>query len=99
MLVIAKYIGHTSHTGYSRCTSRRFEDLKKKQVSCRAYQHAIDKHDGNVPVFQMNVYRDDTMLRQISEAVRIRNTDPENLLNNKSEWNIQNIPQVIITRT
>ena len=55
-----------------------------------------------VPVFQMNVtgiYRDDAMLRQISEAVRIRNTNPEDLLNNKSEWNIQIIPQVIITRT
>ena len=39
------------------------------------------------------------MLRQISEAVRIRNTNPENLLNNKSEWNIQNIPQVIVTMT
>ena len=101
VLVIAKYIGHTSHTGYSRGTEH-LEDLKKKRVSCRTYQHAIDKHDGNIPVFQMNVtgiYRDDTMLRQISEAVRIRNTNPENLLNNKSEWNIQNIPQVIITRT
>ena len=101
VLVIAKYIGHTSHTGYSRGTEH-LDDLKKKRVSCRAYQHAIDKHDGNIPVFQMNVtgiYRDDTMLRQISEAVRIRNTNPENLLHNKSEWNIQNIPQVIITRT
>ena len=45
------------------------------------------------------IYQDDTMLQQISEAVRIRNTNPENLLNIKSEWNIQNIPQVIITRT
>ena len=92
VLVIVKYIGHISHTGYSRGTEH-LDDLKKKRVSCR---------DGNIPVFQINVtgiYRDDTMLRQISEAVRIRNTNPENLLNNKSEGNIQNIPQVIITRT
>ena len=53
MLVIAKYIGHTSHTGYSRGTE--LDDLKKKWVSCRVYQHAIDKHDGNIPVFQINV--------------------------------------------
>ena len=99
MLVIAKYIGHTS--GYSRGTEH-LDDLKKKRLSSRAYRYSIDKHDDNISVFQMNVtgiYRDDTMLRHISEAVRIRNTNPEYLLNNKSEWNIQNIPRVIITRT
>ena len=85
MLVIAKYIGHVSHAGYSRGTEH-LDDLKKKPVSCRAYQHAIDKHDGNIPVFQMKVtgiYRDDTMHRKISEAVGIRNANPKNLLNNK----------------
>ena len=86
-------VGHTSHTGYYR-GKEHLVDLMKKRASCGAYQNAIDKHDGNIPVFQMNVtgiYRDETMPRQISEAARIRNTNPENLLNNKSEWNIQNI--------
>ena len=101
VMVIAKYIGESSHTGYTR-GAKHLDDLENKRVSCRAYEHVIEKHNGIVPEFQMNVtgvYRDDTMLRQISEAVRIRNSDPKNLLNNKSEWNIQNIPQVIITRS
>ena len=61
-----------------------------------------EKHAGNRPNFQMNVtgiYGNDAMLRQISEAVAIRNSDPKFLMNNKSEWNHQVVPQVVIQRT
>ena len=61
----------------------------------------MEKHNGVRPNFQMNVtgvYGKDTMLRQISETIRIRHANPEKLLNNKSEWNIQIIPQVVIDR-
>ena len=54
------------------------------------------------PNFQMNVtgiYGNDAMLRQISEAVAIQNSDPKFLMNNKSEWNHQVVPQVVIRRT
>ena len=55
----------------------------------------MEKHAGNRPNFQMNVtgiYGYDAMLRQISEAVAIRNSDPKFLMNNKSEWNHQVVP-------
>ena len=45
----------------------------------------MEKHNGIRPNFQMNVimvYGKDTMLRQISEAIRIRNANPEKLMNN-----------------
>ena len=45
------------------------------------------------------IYGNDAMLRQISEAVAIRNSDPKFLMNNKSEWNHQVVPQVVIQRT
>ena len=56
----------------------------------------MEKHNGVRPNFQMNVtgvYREDTMLRQISEVIRIRH-----LMKNKSEWNTQIMPQVVIER-
>ena len=66
------------------------------------YRHMMEKHVGNRPNFQMNVtgiYGNDAMLRQIPEAVAIQNSDPEFLMNNKSEWNHQVVPQVVIRRT
>ena len=66
------------------------------------YRYMMEKHNGLRPNFQMNVtgmYGKDTMLRQISEAIRIRHANPEKLMNNKSEWNTQIVPQVVIERT
>ena len=41
-------------------------------------------------------YRNDAMLRQISEAVRINNTPCENLINNRTEWNYVQFPRVLV---
>ena len=83
------YEGESSHSGYSR---------GKEHL----YRHMMEKHAGNRPNFQENVtgiYGNDTMLRQISEAVAIQNSDPEFLMNIKNEWNHQVVPQVVIWRT
>jgi hypothetical protein len=38
-------------------------------------------------------YRNDAILRQISEAVRIDDTPREQLINNRTEWNYLNFPR------
>ena len=96
-----KYIGETSYSGYTR-GGEHLNDLRLKKTKCRMYRHMMEKHNGLRPNFQMNVtgvYGKDTMLRQISEAIRIRHANPEKLMNNKSEWNTQIVPQVVIERT
>ena len=99
VLLYHKYEGETSHSGYSRGKEHQTSiGLKKGAL----YRHMREKHAGNRPNFQMNVtgiYGYDAMLRQISEAVAIRNSDPKFLMNNKSEWNHQVVPQVVIQRT
>ena len=39
-------------------------------------------------------YRNDAMLRQIAEAVRINNSNVDNRINNKAEWNLVLFPTV-----
>ena len=46
------------------------------------WKHAQEKHGGKIPTYVMNVteiFGDDTMLRQITEFVLIRNTPGESL--------------------
>ena len=41
-------------------------------------------------------FRNDAMLRQISEAVQIDNVDPEKLMNTRAEWNMTRVPRATI---
>ena len=56
-------------------------------------------HDGHVPGFHMSVsgqFRNDAMLRQISEAVRINREGKKNVMNDKCEWNYVHVPHVAV---
>ena len=41
-------------------------------------------------------FKDDAMLRQITEAVQIENLDPEKLMNSRTEWNMTRVPRATI---
>ena len=48
----------------------------------------------------MNVtgtFRNDPMLRQITEAVQIENLGAGRLMNNRSEWNMTRVPRASIS--
>ena len=54
------------------------------------WKHYCDRHEGNVVNFEMNVtgiFRDDPMLRQITESVLKNKVEEGKLINSKSEWN------------
>ena len=68
----------------------------------RMHDHAVERHNGAMPEVRMDVtgsYGNDCMLRQISEAVQIRATKSEHLLNKKTEWNQNVIPHLNLSNS
>ena len=62
-------------------------------------KHIRNVHAGDKPVFRMNVtgsFRNDAMLRQISESVQIHSNRVAGrpTMNTKGEWNYVRLPRV-----
>ena len=64
------------------------------------WRHCLDEHEGEIQSFEMSVtgsFRNDSMLRQISEAVQIQNAPAGTLMNDRAEWNMTRVPRAVIT--
>ena len=93
-----KYIGETSKNAYTR-GKEHISDLERKLESSIMLKHCQKVHGGRKEEFVMNVlgtYKNDTMLRQIYEAVRIDNVGTDELINSKTEWNYVQLPRVVL---
>ena len=56
-------------------------------------------HNSRMQQFKTSVtgmFKNDVMLRQITEAVQIENVDPGRLRNTKAEWNMTRVPRATI---
>ena len=65
------YHGETSKNGFTR-GKKHLQELDGKSASSVMWQHCKERHSGTIQDFTMNItgnYRNDAMLRQISEAV------------------------------
>ena len=95
-----KYKGETASNGYTR-GHKHITDLAGRNVeNSPLWRHCLEEHGGEVQDFQMAVtgtFRNDTMLRQIAEAVQIENAQPGTLMNNRAEWNMTPVPRSTIT--
>ena len=78
----------------------------KPCVSCISFystyslNSCLEVHNGEVQEFEMNVtrsFKNDAMLRQITEAVQIDNTEQGRLMNTRAEWNMTRVPRATIT--
>ena len=94
------YKGETASNGYTRggehISALEARDTKNSPL----WRHCVAEHGGEMQEFGMTVtgsYRNDTMLRQITEAVQINNMDPNTLMNDRAEWNMTRIPRAIVT--
>ena len=90
----ATYIGETARSAYVR-GKEHSKGLEKRDKSSVLWRHAQEEHNSQTPAYKMNVtgvYGTDAMLRQIAEAVKIRNND--NLINAKGEWNEPLLPSL-----
>ena len=97
-----KYKGESAANAYTRGL-RHIKDLATRDAKhSPLWRHCLTEHGGEMQTFHMSVtgtYRNDPMLRQISEAVQINNTDLDEIMNDRSEWNMTRIPRSVITTT
>ena len=73
------------------------DEYNNKAEKSVLWRHCRERHDNQIKEFKMRVtgqYRNDAMLRQIAEAVRINNSDIDSRINNKTEWNLVLFPTV-----
>ena len=95
----SKYVGETSRTAYTR-GREHLHALERRMGSSVMRRHCCDRHDRNEVNFVMNVtgvFRDDAMLRQITESEVINKVEEGKLINSKSEWNYVRIPRAVVT--
>jgi hypothetical protein len=82
------YTGTTTRSSYVR-GKEHLKDLNDKNPESDLWEHCRKKHDGNITSFRMDVietFKQDPLLRQISEAVRISRTDKNKVINKKEEF-------------
>ena len=82
----------------SRSLSERFKEhnykYRSKQKTSVFYNHMLEVHQGemhDLGIEILSTYPGDAMLRQISEAVNIKENRPD--LNKKDEWGNSNVPR------
>ena len=75
-------------------------DFVHKRENSVLWKHCRKKHNSEVEGrrFRMDVlgtYKEDAMLRQIAETVRIQQAPSGTLMNDKSEWNYVRLPNLV----
>ena len=82
------YIGTTTRSAYVRGKEHE-KYLIKKDENSDMWRHCKEKHNGEIKKFRMDVidtFKQDPMLRQVTESVRISHTDKTLLMNRKEEY-------------
>ena len=94
------YKGESAGNAYTRGLQHQ-DNLRLKDVTnSPLWRHCRDTHNGEMQEFRMSVtgtFRNDAMLRQITEAVQIDNCDQHRLMNTRTEWNMTRVPRATIT--
>ena len=88
--------GETASNGYTR-GGEHLDASRLNKLDSKMKKHAILVQGGRTIEVKMNINRvfgDDSMSRQIEEAVRIRRAPPGQLVNAKDEWNYLQLPSV-----
>lgn len=92
------YKGESSYNAYKR-GKEQMTILRSKSEKSGLWKHCLTKHAGVIQTFNMKVtgtFRNDAMMRQITEAVQIENTPTDSLINTRAEWNMTRVPRAHI---
>ena len=95
-----KYKGETASNGYTRGNKHLSDLAAGNEGNSPLWRHCLEEHNGELQTFQMSVtgsYKNDAMLRQISEAVQIERTETGTLMNDRAEWNMTRVPRSVIS--
>ena len=93
------YKGETADNAYTRGLQHKTNLNSRNITNSPLWRHCREVHQGAMQEFQMNVtgtFRNDAMLRQITEAVQIDNTSPRQLMNTRTEWNMTRVPRALV---
>ena len=93
------YRGETGDNGYTRGSQHITQYRAENMDNSPLWRHCVEQHNGRRQRFSMAItgtFRNDAMLRQITEAVQINNTEPDSLMNNRAEWNMARVPRATI---
>ena len=94
------YKGETANSAFTRGVQHIAHLNGRNLTNSPLWRHCREVHDGQIQMFQMNVtgsFRNDAMLRQITEAVQIENVRGRELMNTRAEWNMTRVPRASIT--
>ena len=97
-----RYKGETAYNAYTRGQEHQGRLAARDLSNSPLWRHCLEQHGGEEQTFLMSVtgtYRNDAMLRQITEAVQINNMDVGERMNDRAEWNMTRIPRSVITTT
>ena len=93
------YKGESADSAYTRGDKHRSDLNARNVTNSPLWRHCRNIHDGVMQDFRMTVtgtFRNDAMLRQITEAVQIENVGAGELMNTRSEWNMTRVPRASI---
>ena len=93
------YYGETSRNAYARCREHGRALVEKDLEKSPLWKHCVLKHMGVIQEFRYDVvrtFKNDAMLRQISESVAISRVNPASTMNGRFEWNQPRVPRVHI---
>ena len=94
------YKGESAHNAYTRGGEHAGRLAARDLSNSPLWRHCMEQHGGEMQTFLMSVtgsYRNDAMLRQVTEAVQISNTDESMRMNDRAEWNMTRVPRTVIT--
>ena len=95
-----EYKGESGGNAYTRGLEHLKNLRGRNATNSPLWRHCLEVHNGEIQEFEMRVtgtYRNDAMLRQITEAVQIDLGDPNRLMNTRTEWNITRVPRASIS--
>ena len=90
------YNGETHANGFTR-GEEHSSDYRSKRVSSIMWKHCVKEHEGVEQEFEMEIVdnvRNDPMLRQILESVRINKTSVSGRMNDQTGWNYVKLPRM-----
>ena len=98
----SEYWGETSRSGYTR-TLEHADDIKSKQERNAFHKHLAIYHPdkiGNIEAFSIKIEQTFTknIDRQVGEAIKIKNSKADILMNSKAEFHQPAIHRVTTTR-
>ena len=94
----AKYHGESGRNAYCR-TREHKQKLEEEDAESPLWRHCVEKHDRQRQDFKFDVlstFRNDAMLRQISESVAVNRTKIVDTMNGKTEWNQPRVPRAVV---